>query len=902
MLYNIDFEIAAGALLVVMNLYVHLQYPSDTPSNRHFKRLDAILFVTVTLDAVTAVTISFSDSVPIWVNTLLNNLYLVSAVLLEYQFVLYCACAVYGTIYHRKIPQIALGSAAVCMVIVVINIFTGCVFSFDERGYIHGPLYFLMQVLPILMIIICCLMMLMNLKRFNKTQRISIVLYILVMLSGPVIQLFFPTVLYTLFTISIGLMLMMFALETPDLKELKRTMRELRDTRDEAEEAMASAQSASQVKTEFLSTISHEIRTPINAVLGFNEMVLRQSSDDEITQYSENIRSAGKTLLAMISDMMDFTEMETGSFRIEETNYATASMLSDIAAFAGYYASKKDIELRLDLSPDIPRTLNGDSVRITRILNNLTSNAVKYTDRGWVEIHVSWEPDENGDSGYLCVQIRDTGTGMREEDVARISSSFLRMDKKRSQNIQGLGLGLTIVTRLLSLMGSCLEVESSYGRGTCMSFRLKQGVADPSPVGNAAALARPGEVQRSKPGFTAPQARLLIADDNEMNLDLYCRSLRETRVTIDTATNGVAALELIGRNRYDLIFLDHMMPIMDGMETLRTIKKQELCPGIPIIVVTANAISGERNMYLNAGFDDYLAKPVTGRQLWETVMKYLPAALVRISEDETDQPAARSESAPNSVGAVGSAEWGSPAIGVMDRLGEFLNTSEALSYCCESEEFYLEILAGYIEEDKSPAILEYRDAGDLENYRIQVHALKSSARTIGANELSDEALRLEQAAKAGETGYINSNTDRVLEMYSALKERIRAALDGGSAECRVLYIESDPMFRCITEHMLREFGAASVSSGREAMKYLEGTLPEAILLSSGAEALSLLRMLKNDERLRDIPVAVYTADHSSEAEAMFLKNGAADVIGKLADCAVLTERIRKLLPEKAHAS
>ena len=470
MKYNIYFELAAAALLVVLNLYVYLQYPSDSPSNRHFKRLAGVLFLAVTLDVVTAITISCADSVPIWLNTALNTIYLISDVFLECQFVIYCTCAIYGMARHRHIPKFTLGAAGAMTVMLAVNIFTGWIFSFDETGYVHGPLYLLIHVIPIAAIIITSIMMIVNFRKFSRAQRISVSVYILVLISGPVVQLIFPNVLFTLFTVSIGLMMLMFAMETPDLKVLKRTMKELRDTRDEAEEAMAAAQSASQVKTEFLSTVSHEIRTPINAVLGFNEMVLRESRDEEITRYSENIRSAGKTLLAMISDMMDFTEMETGSFRIEETNYSAASMLSDIASFAGYHANKKDIELRLDFSPDIPRTLHGDSVRITRILNDLTSNAVKYTERGWVEIQVGWEPD--GDSGWLCVKVKDTGTGMRREDVARISSSFLRMDKKRSQNIQGIGLGLTIVTRLLSMMDSFLEVESIYGKGTCMSLSL----------------------------------------------------------------------------------------------------------------------------------------------------------------------------------------------------------------------------------------------------------------------------------------------------------------------------------------------------------------------------------------------------------------------------------------------
>ena len=334
-----------------------------------------------------------------------------------------------------------------------------------------------------------------------------------------------------------------------------------------------------------------------------------------------------------------------------------------------------------------------------------------------------------------------------------------------------------------------------------------------------------------------------------------------------------------------------MMPVMDGMETLRTIQKQELCPGVPIIVVTANAVSGERNMYLNAGFDDYLAKPVSSRQLWDTVMKYLPAEYVRMGDGE---PASGFAAAPKK--------------GVMEQLGEFLDVSSALQYCCDSEELYLDIVGTYLEEDRYGLISEYFAAKDLENYRIQVHALKSGSRTIGANALYEEALRLEEAAKSGDTGYITENTRRVLEQYRMLAGRIRGILAGGSeagscnVEGRVLYIENDLMFRCLTERMLQEYGVASVSSGGQALEYLEGHVPELILLSAGADDVSLLKSLRSDGRLKDIPTVVYTADRSPAAEVMFLNAGAADVIRKPADGSVLSARIGRLLAAEKSCS
>lgn len=884
LLYNIDFEIAAAAFLIVLNIYIRLQYPSHSESNKHFKRLAAVILVAVVLDVLTAITISFASDVPIWFNIALNTLYFAADVLLEFQFVLYCTCATYGSIKGRLIPRITAAVALIFCGMLIVNIFTGIVFTFDETGYVHGPVYMLVHFVPLAVIFVTCGMMLKNFPRFNKTQRISIVLYILVLLSGPAIQILYPDVLFILFTVAVGLMLLMFAMETPDFQALNRTMNELRVTRDEAEEAMAVAQTANQAKNEFLSAMSHEIRTPINAILGYNEMVLRQTSDPAITGYSVNVQHSGKTLLNMISDMMDYTEMETGSFRIEETSYSSASLLSDIAAYGRHSVRKKDITLHVDFDPGIPRALRGDSVRINRIFNNLISNAVKYTDAGSVEIAVRWEP-ESDTKGTLCARVSDTGIGMREEDVARISSSFLRLDKKRNQNIQGIGLGLTIVTRLLSMMNSSLEIDSEYGRGTKMFFRLEQEIIDPEPLGDTV----PGDVapeQPGKPGYSAPGIRVLAADDNSMNLDIYRASLNEINAQTDTAVNGMEALELIKQNHYDLILLDHMMPVMDGMDTLKTIKKQNLCPNVPIIVITANAVSGEKSIYLNAGFDDYLSKPVSSRQLWSTVKKHLPAGLIRPEEYSHEESAA-------------------PAPSAMGRLSEFLDTESALKYCCESEELYLEIIGTYLEEDKIADITECMEKNDIDNYRILVHALKSSSRTIGANELSDKALELENAAKNRDTAFIAEHTQPVLEEYSALMEKLKCALESNGTDeqgecCGVLCVDSDNMYRCLEERMLcGSFGhVCTARTASEALERLNGELPGAVLLDpdlDGTDGMTLLKQLKSDDTLRDIPVVIFTADENSESEVRYLRAGAADYLTKPTVPEVLAERLRKAI-------
>ena len=894
MLYNIHFECAAIAYLVVLNIYIRLQFTDNSPSNKYFRRLAAMMLVAVILDVVTAVTISYHQYVPIWANVAVNTLYFAADIVMEYVFIMYCACATFGTKDIWHIPQIAGIIAFICAAILITNLFTGWVFYFDENGYQHGPIYMLVHIAPIIEESLTAGMMLINFKKFTKKQRLSIILYILVLASGPVVQILHPNVLFILFTVSIGLMLLMFAMETPDYQALTRTMDELRKTRDEAEEAMAAAQAASQAKSEFLTNISHEIRTPINAILGYNEMVLRDTEKNEVAQYCVNIQSAGKSLLSMISDMMDYTEMESGSIKLEEGNYSTASMISDIMICGKYFAEKKDIEIRVDIDSSIPKMLHGDSARITRIFSNLLSNSVKYTDFGHIDVVIKWE-QKSEFAGWINAEVTDTGIGLRDEDIERITSAFHRADKKRNQNIQGLGLGLTIVTRLLAMMGSSLSIQSEYGKGTSISFRLMQGIVDPTPLGNVESLTCIPEKNTLHAGFTAPEARLLAVDDNSMNLELYRGSLKDTKIQIDTAMNGVEALELISRYKYDLIILDHMMPVMDGMETLKTIKKQNLCQDVPILVITANAVPGEKSVYLNAGFDDYLSKPVSSRQLLEAVRKYLPEHLIRpYSNDltiEEDEEQSKS--------------------GTIGRLSSFLDIKSAMEYCYNSEELYLNIINTYVEENRLEDIRNYCKEKDFENYRIQVHALKSGSRTIGAGGLSEHALSLEMAAKNNDTEFILENNESLLDEYGSLLERIKAALAGSGEEpeccdLNVLYIDDDLMYRSLTARMLRDgFGSITIKqSAEEALDTLnsisskaEDELPHIILLDlnlSGMDGLSLLKKLKNDAAYSHIPVVIYSADDDKETQLKCLRAGAADFVSKPADWEILTERLKRL--------
>lgn len=382
------------------------------------------------------------------------------------------------------------------------------------------------------------------------------------------------------------------------------------------------ADDANKAKSLFLANMSHEIRTPINAILGMDEMVLRESKDEEITKYAEDIRSSGKTLLAIINDILDFTKVEEGKMEIIPVQYEPGVMKNDLVNMMTDRAARKGLSFNVEFDTDIPRLLNGDEIRIKQCALNLLTNAVKYTEKGKVELKIGYEKEDD-DHIVLKFEISDTGAGIKPEDMEDLFSPFTRIEEKKNRSIEGTGLGISITKRLLDLMGGELTAESEYGKGSVFSFTVRQDVLDWEPVGKIGNAS--GRKGAYKELFHAPDARILIVDDIKMNLTVTTKLLARTKMQIDTARSGPEAIKLAAENTYDIIFIDHLMPEMDGIETLQYMKEQEKDPKPVYIVLTANAISGAREMYLNAGFADYITKPVEGERLERLIMGYLPA-------------------------------------------------------------------------------------------------------------------------------------------------------------------------------------------------------------------------------------------------------------------------------------
>lgn len=526
-----------------------------------------------------------------------------------------------------------------------------------------------------------------------------------------------------------------------------------------------SADEANKAKSDFLADMSHEIRTPINAILGMNEMILRETADQNVIEYSRNIKSSGRNLLHLINSILDFSKIEDGKMEIVPVRYSLSTLITYLANSVQERAKVKGLDFITDINPILPSELNGDDTRIDQIILNLLTNAVKYTHEGSVTLRID-EKDRTVDKVLLYVEVKDTGIGIKEDDMEKLFESFERLDKVRNRNIEGTGLGISITTKLLNLMGSELMVHSRYGEGSVFSFELWQKIEDPTPIGEY----KIGEINDSdsdeyQESFRAPDAKILIVDDTKMNIIVAVNLLKSTQLMIDTAQGGREAIRLCEDNSYDVILLDQRMPGLDGTETLKEIRAlpDGRYADTPIICLTADAIRGAKERYMAEGFTDYLTKPVDGRTLERMLMKYLPKEKVLEA----------AHAAENHTGVDMTSD---PILGELTRKG--FDTESALKYCQNDISIYHTILDEFASEysRKSVSLEKCFLLGTWNDYSILIHSVKSSSKTIGATKLSERAAQLEKACKDGDDAFIRSSHEEVMKMYKSVADVIRGNL------------------------------------------------------------------------------------------------------------------------------
>lgn len=484
------------------------------------------------------------------------------------------------------------------------------------------------------------------------------------------------------------------------------------------------AEEADREKSNFLANMSHEIRTPMNAIFGLSECIMRDCHDDAILDYSSQIKNASQSLLSIINDILDFSKIESKQFAVEKHPYNVDTIVYDVYSVANIKAREKNLELVIEVDETLPYELIGDKAHIYQVILNLVNNAIKYTHFGRVKLRI-WHEGKTANSCRLFCEVKDTGIGIQKKNFGKLFKTFSRIDTKRNRSIEGTGLGLSICQKLVSAMGGELYFDSVYGEGSTFGFYIPCEYNGDKLLGKINLTGRYLKKDFFINRYVYPQARLLVVDDNSVNLRVFVGLMKPYAAKIDAAVSGYEAIELVKQHDYDLIFMDHMMPDMDGVETMLIIR--QLVEDAKVVALTANAISGAKEQYLSLGFNDYLSKPMIIEELDKVLFKH-------IAEEK------RLEGRQ----AVGSGTNNEIDIDIYRQA-----YSEGL--------------------DKIVYLEQLLKEQDFVNYTIQVHSLKTVAKIVGDEELSELARSHEIAGK-------NTNFSYILKEYPRLRNRYRAML------------------------------------------------------------------------------------------------------------------------------
>lgn len=518
-----------------------------------------------------------------------------------------------------------------------------------------------------------------------------------------------------------------------------------------------------EAKSRFLYNMSHEIRTPINAILGMNEMILRETRDKQILTYSSNVQSSGKMLLSLVNDILDASKIESGKMEIIPAEYKMSNVIMDLWNVIYLRAKEKNLALGVEVDETLPCVLYGDDVRVKQIVTNLLTNAVKYTKEGSVRLKIAYER-QNDDGLLLKISVQDTGIGIREEDMGKLFESFQRIDEEANRNIEGTGLGMNITMSLLKMMGGDMKVDSEYQKGSTFTVSIPQKIISDEPTGSFQQIQERNSQQNGSKGggFIAPEGCTLVVDDNEMNRTVFKALLKRTKMQVVTAESGKQCLEYVQKQKFHIIFMDHMMPEMDGIDALHEIKRLAKSTDFPnkdtpVIVLTANAVAGAREKYLAEGFTDFMTKPIDAELLDQTICEYLPKKLIQ-SVEETDN-ALEAEN--------GTDEY--------DRyLEQGISIRNGLKHSHDDMEIYMDFVRLFIKDKSKIELLrEHLSAHNMKDYAILVHALKGNARTLGADKLADIAYEHEMQSKAGQEDYVSVHWEELEQVWETTLETLK---------------------------------------------------------------------------------------------------------------------------------
>lgn len=739
-------QVSCLILLLFISIMFGLMKKKKSKMHTLFGVILTVGMIQIVFDIITVYTVNHLETVPALLNRIVHQFYM--GLLILYICLVYVYCV--ALVEYKKKTRLGVSKVAVAALIIS---FLGIMFlplDYIENpitNYSYGPVAYVAYGTVAVYVFLALWIVIRYWKVLEYKQKTAILIATITETLVLIYQITVPTSLISCFAVAIVGIGLFLSVESPDSILIEKL-----------DEEKKRADAANHAKTAFVANMSHEIRTPINSVLGMNEMIMRESKEKQIKEYASDIQYSAQALLGIINDILDIAKIETGKMEIIPVDYELRDFLYNVVNMISLKARTKDLEMEVIVDESLPNLLEGDDIRIRQVLVNLLNNAVKYTHSGKVTLQVKKEGLEN-DTAKIRYIIKDTGIGIKEEDIQKLFVAFERIEEKRNRNIEGTGLGINICVQLLQMMGSSLQVESEYGKGSTFSFVLEQKVNGAEVVGEFDMQKRRElELKKYQVIFTAPDAKVLVVDDNSMNRKVFKNLLKQTEVKVDEAENGTACLEMVQKKHYDIIFMDHMMPGMDGIETLHAMQDlpDNQCVNTPVVILTANAVIGAKENYLKEGFDAFLSKPVEPDKLEKTIYEMLPEGLLCEGMSEMTEEKSEQMEFPIIDGvdfAYGRIHFQADE-DLLESMGLLYRVLK--SEADKLEEFY----AGIISDE------------GLNSYRIQVHSMKNSAALVGIVTLSGMAKVLEDAARRGDRDTIYAMTPVFLNEWRSYRDKL----------------------------------------------------------------------------------------------------------------------------------